>query len=138
MKLSRLENLMARHPELKIVFDKNVPIELGGYVVDKKILMNPNISEREQYQWLYEELGHDATTVGDISDYGPLENAKQERQARVWGFTHCFTRADMDRLRREYAEEDSDYPAADDLGIEVPYLHEVGLSFGLHYKHVLD
>lgn len=106
MQMSRLERLMAHHPELKIVFDKDVPIELGGYIVDKKVLMNPNISEKEQYQWLFEELGHRATTVGDISDYGPLENAKQEHQARAWGFTHLLTRADMDRLRREYACED--------------------------------
>lgn len=138
MRLSRLEKLMAQHPELDFVFDKSVPIELGGYVVDKKILMNPHISEQEQYQWLYEELGHNATTIGDISDYGPAENAKQEHQARVWGFTHLLTRADMDRLRREYACEDSDYPAAADAGVELPYLHEVGLAYGLQYKRILD
>lgn len=35
---------------------------------------------------LAEELGHYFTTVGDISDQSKIQNRKQERRARAWGY----------------------------------------------------
>lgn len=35
---------------------------------------------------LAEELGHYFTTVGDITDQSKIENRKQERRARAWGY----------------------------------------------------
>lgn len=135
--MSRLEVLMAQYPKILFSFCP-LPLHLSGLDIGHEIMLNSRRSQEQQYQWLLEEVGHIETSVGDISDYGFINSMKQERQARRWGYTHYFTRSDMDRLRREYANEESDYPAAEDLGIDLPYLHEVGLAYGLQYKHVLD
>lgn len=135
--MNRLETLMAQYPNIIFNFEK-LPMRLSGLALGNEVALNESKTADQLCQWILEEIGHVETSVGDITDYGSLENMKQERRARVWGFTHLLTRADMDRLRREYACEDSDYPAADDVGVELPYLHEVGLAYGLQYKHVLD
>ncbi|WP_144065861.1 hypothetical protein [Levilactobacillus brevis] len=135
--MNRLETLMAQYSEITFSL-KRLPVRLSGLAIGDEVALNERKTPDQLCQWILEEIGHVETSVGDITDYGSLENMKQERRARVWGFTHLLTRADMDRLRREYACEESDYPAADDVGVELPYLHEVGLAYGLHYKHILD
>lgn len=136
--MDRLERLMSLYPNIEFEFDNHMPMDDGGLNIGNRIIINSNISEFEQYQWLCEELGHHETSVGDITNYSPVGNAKQEHRARFWGYTHLLTHSDMDRLKREYAQEESDYPAAEDLGIELPYLHEAGLAYGLDFKHVKD
>lgn len=128
--------LMSTYPNIDFEFDKNMPTDDGGLNVGSRIIINSNIPECEQYQWLCEELGHHETSVGNITDYSSTESMKQEKRARRWGYTHYLSRTDLNRLRKEYASEESDYPAADDVGVQIAYLHEVGLTYGLDYKHV--
>lgn len=135
--MNRLETLMAQYPNIIFNFEK-LPMRLSGLALGDEVTLNEKKTANQLCQWIMEEIGHIETSVGDITNYESLENMKQEKQARSWGFTRLLTRTDMDHLRREYACEDSDYPAADDIGVELPYLHEVGLAYGLHYKHVLD
>ncbi|ATU71053.1 hypothetical protein CT113_12230 [Levilactobacillus brevis] len=135
--MNRLETLMAQYPNIIFNFEK-LPMRLSGLALGDEVTLNEKKTANQLCQWIMEEIGHIETSVGDITNYESLENMKQEKQARAWGFTRLLTRTDMDHLRREYACEDSDYPAADDIGVELPYLHEVGLAYGLHYKHVLD
>lgn len=132
--MDRLEMLMSKYPEIEFKFDKSMPMDSGGLTVGNRILINANIPEEEQYQWLCEELGHFKTSVGDISDYRPSVNAKQEAAARNWGYRQSLTYRQLEEIRHKYAE--NDYEIADDLGLQVDYLHEVGFSYGLHFKHI--
>lgn len=136
--MNRLEMLMSAYPNIDFEFDKNMPTDDGGLNVGSRIIINSGIPEYEQYQWLCEELGHHATSAGDISNYGSIEAMRQEKRARRWGYTHYLSRSDLNRLRREYASEESDYPAADDVGVQVTYLHEVGRTYGFDFKHARD
>lgn len=134
--MNRLEELMSEFHGINFQFDKHMPEEYGGFTIGNKIIINANDSPEEQYQWLLEEIGHYETTVGDISDYSPSDNMKQELQARRWGYKHCFTQKDIERIKKEHP--DTDYEVADELGVQVPYLHEVGITYGLDFKHAKD
>lgn len=75
---------------------------------------------------LAEELGHYFKTVGNITDQTKIENRKQERVARKWGYDRLIP---LHKLA-----EAIDYPCqnknelAEYLGITVEYLEEA-----LHY-----
>ena len=64
--------------------------EDGYYIQNKNvsvILLNQNIKTTRQRRCrLAEELGHHYTTAGDITDQTKVENRKQERRARAWGY----------------------------------------------------
>lgn len=134
--MDRIEQLMSDYPDIEFSFDKLMPLDLGGYTVGNRITINDRLSESEQYQWLFEELGHYQTSVGDISDYGDVENAKQEHLARNWGYKHFLSEKDIKRLKSNHPE--NDYEVADDLGMQLNYLHEIGFTYGLHFKHASD
>ena len=44
---------------------------------------------------LVEELGHYHTTVGDILDQSDINNRKQERKARAWGYERLISVLDI-------------------------------------------
>ena len=134
--MDKLERLMSEYPDIDFEFTKRMPLEQGGLTVGNKILINTNISKKEQFQWLLEELGHHETSVGNITNYTSSKNMKQELQARRWGYRHCFSREDFERIRKEHPE--TDYEVADELGVQVTYLHEIGVTYGLDFKHVKD
>lgn len=133
--MNRIEKLMAEYSSIDFEFEP-MPVGLGGITIKNQVTINSNISEQCQFQWLLEELGHIETTVGDISDYDLIKSMKQENEARRWGYKHCFTQKDIDRIKKEHP--DTDYEVADELGVQVPYLHEVGITYGLDFKHVKD
>jgi len=57
-----------------------------GYYCNSKILINSNLTEKQKYTVLAEELGHHFFTYGDITDQMKIENKKQEKIARNWGY----------------------------------------------------
>lgn len=60
--------------------------ELDGLCIGDKIFIRNNLTNIEKGCTLAEELGHYYTTVGDILDPKKVENRKQERKARAWGY----------------------------------------------------
>ncbi len=60
---------------------------IDGLYVDGNIAINENLeTTAERACVLVEELGHHHTTVGNIIDLSDSQNAKQERQARLWAY----------------------------------------------------
>mgnify|MGYP000410750019 FL=1 len=53
---------------------------------------------------------------------------------RSWGMSHCVPRKELERISK--SNVDNDYEVADELGIQVDYLHTVGLMYGLRYKSI--
>lgn len=60
---------------------------LKGIYIDGNVAINTSVnSNTEKTCVLAEELGHHHTSVGDIIDMTDIQNRKQERQARLWGY----------------------------------------------------
>lgn len=133
--MNRIEKLLSKYSSVEVEFEA-IKSRLGGLTIGNHIIINSNATEPEQFEWLLEEIGHHETSVGNISNYDSLENMKQEKSARQWGYKHFLSRKDIERLRSEHP--DNDYEIADELGVQVPYLHEVGITYGLDFKHVKD
>ena len=105
---------------LKVHYDYRMPSKQGGLICDKDVYINPRLSDREQNQWLAEEIGHYETTVGNIIDTKNLNNKKQEKQARDYG---CKLLINLDGLIacwRQDIEKSED--VADIFNVTVPYL----------------
>jgi len=129
--MNDIEKLMSQYPNLSFKFEK-VPFGLGGLIVEDEVTINSQKSAKEQLQWLYEELGHYFTSTGDIADYSKEQNMKQEKVARTWGMQHQVSKAKLKKL--SYESVDDDFEIADELGVKVDYLHEVGTTYGFRYK----
>lgn len=133
--MDRIEKLMSQFPDISFEFEP-MPNKLCGLNIGNQITINSSLSETEQYQWLTEELGHYYTSIGDISDYSDIDNQKQEYRARKWGYQYLLSKDEVEQILTESHE--TDYEIAEDLGIQVPFLHEIGFSYGLDYKHAFD
>lgn len=71
---------------------------------------------------LAEELGHHHTSVGNIIDLNSHQNAKQERQARLWGYNK---KIGLQGLIRAYEHGcQNRYEIADYLEVTEEYLQE--------------
>lgn len=58
-----------------------------GLYGDNVIAIDPRIeTHRERKCVLVEEIGHHYKTIGDITDNTKIENRKQEKLARNWGY----------------------------------------------------
>lgn len=69
---------------------------LKGLYVDNTITLNTSIeTENEKTGILAEELGHYYTSYGDIRDQSKVENRKQEKRARAWGYERLVKITDL-------------------------------------------
>lgn len=128
--MDRFDEIMSDYPDMTLNFER-MPDGLKGIAIDSQITINSEISQQEQLQWLYEELGHVETSSGDISDYSSLENMKQERQARNWGIKNLLPLETIKQYKTKSV--DNDFEVADELGVQVSYLHEAGYLY-----HILN
>ncbi|WP_418223527.1 ImmA/IrrE family metallo-endopeptidase [Clostridium isatidis] len=67
---------------------KELPLKynLKGLYKNGRILIKSDMSDKEKYCILAEEIGHHYTSSGNILDQDKLENRKQEVIARRWGY----------------------------------------------------
>lgn len=96
---------------------------LEGLYLNGHIAINTSVDSTAQRSCVIaEELGHHHTSVGNIIDMTDIQNRKQERQARLWGYnkmigltgiikafqTGCQSRHEMAELldvTEEYLQE---------------------------------
>lgn len=128
--MDRFDEIMSDYPDMTLKFER-MPNGLKGITIGNQITINSEIPQQEQLQWLYEELGHLETSVGDISNYSSLENMKQERQARNWGIKNLLPLETIKQYKTKSV--DNDFEVADELGVQVSYLHEAGYLY-----HILN
>ena len=87
--MNRYESLLDESYNEGIIV-KEVPLKSNSYglYIDNKIALNKNrlTTINEKSCILAEELGHHYTSVGNILDLNNLSNAKQEYQARLYGY----------------------------------------------------
>ena len=58
----------------------------AGLIKGKRIAIKRDLTNKQKTCVLAEELGHYFTSVGDIVDQTNINNRKQERKARKWGY----------------------------------------------------
>ncbi|MEE8823695.1 hypothetical protein LASUN_13490 [Lentilactobacillus sunkii] len=126
-----IERLMSQYPQISYHFEK-MPSGLRGLTIGDEITINSTIPKDEQLEWLYEEIGHVLTSSGDITNYHIHSNVEQEIRARNWGMKHQVPLEKLREMAQDHVDED--YEIADDLGIQIDYLHMVGFMYGFKYK----
>jgi len=86
--MTKYENLLVKADKsgIKVKEIDFEGYEECGYYCNSKILINRNLTEKQKYGVLAEELGHHFYTYGDIADQLKIENRKQEKFARNWGY----------------------------------------------------
>lgn len=103
--------------------EKHIP-GYGGRIFKNRIAIHKNIETTvEKTCILAEELGHYYTTVGDITDQTDIQNRKQERQARLWGYNKLVGLRGMISAFEQGCKDK--YEIAEFCGITDEYLHEM-------------
>ena len=120
--MTKYEKLLVKAEKLGV---KIKEIDFGdyeecGYYNNSKILINQNLSEKQKYIILAEELGHHFLTYGDISDQKKVQNRKQERIARNWGYEKIVGIIDI--INAFNAGARNKYEMAEYLEITEPFL----------------
>lgn len=127
--MDKFEQILSDYPELTLYFDI-MPDGMKGLLLGTNIYIDKSISDEEKIQVIYEEIGHYETSAGDISDYSETESQKQERKARDWGIKKLIP---LEVIKKYKLTADSDYEVAEELGLQVSYLHEAGKIY-----HILN
>lgn len=103
------------------VFENNRIGRLSGLCVNNIITINSNLqTDSERLCVLAEELGHYYTSSGNILDQSKIENRKQERKARAWGYEKIIP---IHRLIEGYLHGVTNrYELSEFLGVTERYL----------------
>lgn len=95
----------------------------NGRIKGKRIAIRQDIeTKKEKTCVLAEELGHHHTSVGDIIDMNDIQNRKQERQARLWGYNKLIGLSGIVSAFRTGCQ--SRHEIADYLDVTEEYLQE--------------
>ena len=95
---------------------------LKGLYCDAFIAIDKNLTEADKACVLAEELGHHATTYGNIIDQSSVMNRKQERRARVWAYYLMLQFEDIIRAYEHGCQ--SRYDIAEYLNISEEFLQD--------------
>ena len=82
--MTKYEDLIHEYEDILDIEEHSMCHE--GLYGDETIWINKTLPEQRKACILAEELGHYETSVGNILDLNDLNNAKQERAARVWAY----------------------------------------------------
>lgn len=93
---------------------------LKGLYCDAFIAIDKNLTEADKACVLAEELGHHATTYGNIIDQSSVMNRKQERRARVWAYYLMLQFEDIIRAYEHGCQ--SRYDIAEYLNVSEEFL----------------
>lgn len=97
-------------------------MESNGLYCDGVVWIKKDMTDSEKLCILAEELGHHFTSHGDILDQTKIQNIKQERLARKYGFDLILSIDDIYRAVQEGYTETWDI--AEYLDIPESYLKE--------------
>lgn len=130
------EDLLKEAEECGLVVKEKPLRAYKGRIKGNRIAIKKDLSDTEKGCVLIEELGHYYTTVGDILDQSRIENKKQERRARAWGYDRLIgltgiINAYKDGCRNRY--EIAEYLNVSEEFLEdaIKYYHE---KYGLYYE----
>lgn len=134
------EDLLLKFKNLKIKekdFSEIDPEgELDGLCVGDKIFIRDNLTNTQKVCTLVEEIGHHFTTTGNILDPSKLENRKQERKARAWGYEKLVGIIDLVNAYKDGVR--NRYELAEYLGVTEEFIEDAinyyKQKYGLYYE----
>ncbi|MFA9462909.1 MAG: hypothetical protein ACERKN_01325 [Velocimicrobium sp.] len=139
--MNKYEELLQEASDNGLTVEEKVPFDnlrIKGLYVDGTIALNRILEKNcERYCVLAEELGHHATSDGNILDCKRTDCIKQERKARVWAYDKTIA---LKGIIGAYEKRCSNLcEMADYLGVSEPYLNDA-LSyykekFGIYAKY---
>ena len=84
-----MDKLLQMIKNEKIEFlEKDMTGRNKGFYSDNVLMIDQKMLIPEKRCTISEELGHHFKTFGDITDQSKIENRKQEKKARAWGYEH--------------------------------------------------
>ena len=95
---------------------------IKGLYCDGTVAIKKDMNTIQKTCTLSEELGHHHTSVGDIINTNSVQNRKQERQARLWGYNKLIGL--MGIVRAFNAGCQNQYEIAEYLDVTEEYLQE--------------
>jgi len=119
------------------IVELNLPKRLKGIYSDNTIALSKHLETNAEIACtLAEELGHYYTTVGDILDQSKVENRKQEKIARAWGYERLIGIIDLvnaykDGIRNRYELAEYLEVTEEFIGDTLNYYKE---KYGLYYR----
>ncbi|EKZ3954919.1 ImmA/IrrE family metallo-endopeptidase [Listeria monocytogenes] len=115
-----LDKYRERYPELTIIEDKNMQEVHKGLYYNSRIFVNPQQNDVEMRCTLAEEIGHHKLSVGNIVNQNTVNDRKQEKLARNWGYESLVPlRKIIDSYYEGYTEY---YEVADFLEVTEDFL----------------
>lgn len=106
-----------------LIFENNYIGKLDGLYVNGTITLNTRLENDTQRKCtLVEELGHHHRTVGNILDQSKIENRKQERSARGWGYEKSIDLSKLIKAKKEGVR--NRYELAEYLNVEEQFLED--------------
>ncbi|EIZ2004553.1 ImmA/IrrE family metallo-endopeptidase, partial [Listeria monocytogenes] len=107
-------------PELTIIEDRNMQEFHKGLYYNSRIFVNPRQSDIEMRCTLAEEIGHHKLSVGNIVNQNTVNDRKQEKLARNWGYESLIP---LRKIIDAYYEGFTDYyEVADFLEVTEEFL----------------
>ena len=116
-----LDSAVKQHVIVTEKFDLS-ETRLKGLYCDAFIAIDKNLTDIDKACVLAEELGHHATTYGNIIDQSTVTNRKQERRARVWAYYYMLQFQDIIRAYEHGCQ--SRYDIADYLNLSEDFLQD--------------
>lgn len=94
----------------------------NGRIKANRIAIKNDLTETAKKCTLVEELGHYHTTVGNILDQTKVENRKQERIARAWGYRRLVDPLALINAKKEGIR--NSYELAEYLSVTEEFIEE--------------
>ena len=126
--MRKYEQLLSLADKNNLIVREKDLLYYDGLIIDEKITIRQTIdTSQEKAGVLAEEIGHAATSVGNILDYTNPNNWKQEVKARTYGYGLMIgLDGIVDACKAGCQDE---YEAADRLECTVQYLREAVSRF---------
>ena len=93
--MNRLEQMMDDYSDLTFNFKNDMHDKHGAFLFGTDIYINSKQPYEQKTGYLAEEIGHQETSVGDISTLDTIEKCQQERRARQWGYRYLVSLDDL-------------------------------------------
>lgn len=91
-----------------------------GRIKGNRVAIKMGLSNADKRCTLIEELGHHHKTVGNILDQSKVENIKQEKLARAWGYEKLVELPDIINAKKEGIR--NRYELAEHFGVTEEFL----------------
>ncbi|MES1052032.1 hypothetical protein FOA24_22785 [Bacillus thuringiensis] len=120
--LTSYERLLCQYEDEVQVKETSLSHGFKGLYYNGRILIDSNLIDNEKHCILSEELGHHFTSYGNIIGQESIENRKQERKARSWGYEQIIPFSKLVSAKQAYCN--TYYEIAEFLHVTQEFLEE--------------